>query len=105
MININMKSSLSLTLMGIALTLMAGGAFADKPTWAGGNKHKEEKKHSEQGYSDDRYGSTVTFSFGSDDRRIVSEYYGAQAQMGKCPPGFGKKEQWLPTAGASEKMA
>jgi Ni/Co efflux regulator RcnB len=105
--NITAKSSLRLTVIGIALALMAGSAVANKPDWAGGGKHKEGKhqqeKRSDQARDDDRRGGTMTFSFGNDDRRIVSEYYGTQARKGKCPPGLAKKNNGCQPPGQAKK--
>ena len=98
-----------LALVGIALTLVAGGAFADKPSWAGEGRHKEGKKHHEQkdrgdkGRDDDRHGASGAPGFGSDDRRIVSEYYGGQLRKGKCPPGLAKKHNGCQPPGQAKK--
>lgn len=113
--SINTKSSLCLTAIGIALTLVAGGAIADKPNWAGDGKHKEGKKHHEgkvhhdknehgdRSRDSDRHDGEVTFSFGSDDRRIISEYYGTQVRKGKCPPGLAKKNNGCQPPGHAKK--
>ena len=105
----NAKSLLRLTVIGVALALMAGGASAEKPSWAGGGKNKEGKEHheekerSDQGRDGDRHGSAVAFSFGSDDRRIISEYYGPQARKGNCPPGLAKKKNGCQPPGQAKK--
>lgn len=109
MTNIKTKPSLRLTVIGIALALAAGGAFADKPDWAGGGKHKEgkerheEKERGNRGRDDERHGGAVAFSFGGDDRRIVSEYYGTQMRKGKCPPGLAKKNNGCLPPGQAKK--
>ena len=109
MTSINPRSSLRLSAIGIVLALVAGGAFADKPSWAGegkskdGNERHEEKGRGNQGRDDDRHGASVAFSFGSDDRRIVSEYYGTQARKGKCPPGLAKKNNGCQPPGQAKK--
>ncbi|MCE5180294.1 MAG: RcnB family protein [Betaproteobacteria bacterium] len=102
MTKINRKVSLRLAALGVALALTAGGAFADKPNWAGNGKHEEERARGDRN-DDERRGSTVTFSFGSDDRRIVSEYYGAQMRKGKCPPGLAKKHNGCQPPGQAKK--
>jgi Ni/Co efflux regulator RcnB len=102
----NTKSLLRLTVIYVAFAFMAGGASAEKPSWAGGGKNKESKEQkggNEQGRDGDRYGSTVTFSFGSDDRRIVSDYYGSQARKGNCPPGLAKKNNGCQPPGQAKK--
>ncbi len=96
MLSINSKSSIFVTVIGIALALVAGVAFADKPSWASEGKHKERKSHHEKrergDYErDDDHGSSAVFSFGINDRRIISDYYGSQVRKGKCPPGLAKK--------------
>lgn len=109
MTSINLKSSLCLTATGIALALAAGGAFAEKPSWAGDGKHKqgkerhEEGDRSERGRDGDRHGSSVAFGFSGDDRRIASEYYGAQVRKGKCPPGLAKKNKACQPPGQAKK--
>lgn len=97
MSSIHSRSSLHLFAIGIALALLAGSAFADKPSWAGegrhkeGKSHREEKDRSDQGRDDDRHGDSLVLSFGSEDRRIVSEYYGTQMRKGNCPPAWQKR--------------
>lgn len=109
MSKISSKPSLRLTVIGIALALAAGGAFADKPSWVGEGKRKEEKnRHEEKGRSDlrrddGRNGGSVEFRFSSDDRRIVSEYYGIQVRKGKCPPGLAKKNNGCQPPGQAKK--
>ncbi|MDO8932159.1 MAG: hypothetical protein Q7U97_07195 [Rhodocyclaceae bacterium] len=107
MTTIDRKSPLRRAAIGIALTLMAGGAFADKPDWAGNGKHAEGKKHHEEkergDRADGRQGSAVVFSFGSDERRIVGDYYGMQASKGKCPPGLAKKHNGCLPPGQAKK--
>lgn len=97
MTNTPKKSSIRLAVASVALVLAAGSALADKPSWAGEGKQKEGKERQEprergnqQRDGDQRRGG-VEFSFGVDERRIVSEYYGTQARKGKCPPGLAKK--------------
>lgn len=103
------KSLFRLTAIGVALALMAGGALAEKPGWANGGKDKdgkerhEEKERNDQGRDGDRHGSAVVIGFGSDDRRLVSEYYGARARKGKCPPGLAKKHNGCQPPGQAKK--
>lgn len=103
------KSSPRFILIGIALALMAGGASADKPSWAGGGKNKEgkerheEKERSDSGREDNRQGGMLVISFSSDDRRMISDYYGSQARQGKCPPGLAKKHNGCQPPGHAKK--
>jgi hypothetical protein len=48
-------------------------------------------------------GATVNLSFSSDDRRIVMDYYGAQARSGKCPPGLARKNNGCQPPGQAKK--
>ena len=90
--------------LALALSLVAGGALADKPEWAGGGKNKkarqEERDHGEHG---DRQGGTLIIGFGSDDRRVVRDYYGTQARAGHCPPGLAKKQNGCLPPGQAKK--
>ena len=95
--------SLRLTVAGVALALMAGGAFADKPSWAGGGKQKEAKEQGKGGQNSDRQSTSISFTFGSDDRRVVSDYYGTQMSKGKCPPGLAKKNNGCQPPGQAKK--
>jgi Ni/Co efflux regulator RcnB len=105
----NTKSPLRFILIGIALSLMAGGVSADKPSWAGGGKSKEgkerheDKERSDLGRDDNRHGGALVISFSSDDRRIISEYYGSQARKGNCPPGLAKKHNGCQPPGQAKK--
>ena len=95
--------SLRLTVAGVALALMAGGAFADKPSWAGGGKQKEAKEQGKGSQNSDRQSTSISFTFGSDDRRVVSDYYGTQMSKGKCPPGLAKKNNGCQPPGQAKK--
>ena len=82
--------------LALALSLVASSALADKPEWAGGGKNKnarqEERDHGDRDGRSDRQGGTLIIGFGSDDRRVVRDYYGTQARAGHCPPGLAKKQ-------------
>ena len=45
----------------------------------------------------------VEFHFGDQDRRVVRDYYGAQAKGGKCPPGLAKKGKGCMPPGQAKK--
>lgn len=96
--NVKNHSLLRQVLTGLALALLAGGSFADKPGWAGG-KNKDGKEH----HAEERPGVVVSIGFGSDERRIVSEYYGTMARKGKCPPGLAKKKNGCLPPGQAKK--
>ena len=93
------------------LVLMLGstGVFAEKPEWAGGGKQKksqqEERDRHDRYDRDDRHdrhdGGIIGFR--SDDRRIVSDYYGSQVRAGKCPPGLAKKHNGCLPPGQAKK--
>jgi Ni/Co efflux regulator RcnB len=97
------KSSLRFVVVSIALALMAAGVSAEKPSWAGGGKNKEGKERNDQSRDDGRHTGAVAIGFGSDDRRIISEYYGPQVRKGKCPPGLAKKQNGCQPPGQAKK--
>lgn len=109
MTKINMKSLIGLAVIGIFLALAVGNAFAEKPVSPGNGKNKEargnkvEKKSSGKDHGSNRQDASVTFSFGSDDRRIVTDYFGAQVGKGDCPPGLAKKGNGCRPPGQAKK--
>lgn len=109
MARIERKSTLRITAIGVALALAAGSAVADRPSWAGGGKHKEGREHHEErehgvrGGDGERRNAAVAFSFGSDDDRIVRDYYGSQVRKGHCPPGLAKKNNGCLPPGQTRK--
>ena len=105
MIRFDKKSSSILIVLTTALALVSGPAFADKPAWAGEgkNKHQEKKERAERRQENDQRGSGITFSFSNNDRRRVSEYYGAEIRGGKCPPGLAKKNNGCQPPGQAKK--
>ena len=109
MIKINIKSWIGLAVIGIYLALEVGSAFAEKPISPGNGKNKEakgnqvEKKSSGKDHEGNRQDASVTFSFGSDDRRIVMDYFGGLARRGDCPPGLTKKNNGCRPPGQVKK--
>ena len=101
------RSTLRLALIGIALTLTAGGAFADKPDWAGGGKNREGgERHAQKERGEherEQRGAPVALRFRDDDRRLISEYYGHERHKGKCPPGLAKKNNGCLPPGQAKK--
>lgn len=104
-----MQSLLRCSIVSIALALTAGGAFAEKPSWAGDGVQKKEKKHrdgkgrEDSGDANERQGAGVVLGFSSDDRRIIGEYYGAQVRQGHCPPGLAKKHNGCQPPGQAKR--
>ena len=109
MTKINIKSLIGLAVIGIFLALAVDTAFAEKPISPGNGKNKEakgnkvEKKSSGKDNEGNRQDASVTFSFGNDDRRIVTDYFGAQARKGDCPPGLAKKGNGCQPPGQAKK--
>ncbi|NWG30864.1 MAG: hypothetical protein HXY29_05130 [Rhodocyclaceae bacterium] len=82
--------------------------FADKPDWAGGGKHgNKHEKHDDRKYrddhDDDRRGGAYAYRFSDDSRRILIDYYSAQAHAGHCPPGLKKKHNGCVPPGHAKK--
>jgi Ni/Co efflux regulator RcnB len=91
-----------------AATILAGllaatPALADK-----GGKGKGHGNPHDDGYKNDKHGnsgSSVEIRFGSDDRRIVSDYYGNAVRGGHCPPGLAKKNNGCMPPGQAKKWS
>ncbi|HEX8989072.1 MAG TPA: hypothetical protein VF816_14030 [Rhodocyclaceae bacterium] len=105
-----MKRKLLASLGLVAMLSVSASALADKPSWAGGgDKHgrgdadrggvRQETRH--EGHDGTRV--EVNFRFDSDSRRAISDYYGAQARGGKCPPGLAKKHNGCMPPGQAKK--
>ncbi|BBB30838.1 hypothetical protein [Neptunomonas japonica] len=107
-------------MVGFSLVLMASGAFAGKPEWAGGGKHKEHKEHKEKthkqsrsdyadkdharrGKESDSQRFSLTLGFGDIEHRTVRDYYGQQSRQGHCPPGLAKKNNGCLPPGQAKK--
>lgn len=117
-----MKSlKLSLTLL-VATSLLCGGAWAEKPEWAGeggGKGQKHEKKNQKEGKGSGVVEGTVQGSgqknqvtrtevriggfFAEPQRLAVREYYVGQAKAGRCPPGLAKKNNGCMPPGQAKK--
>jgi len=90
--------------------LTSGGALAEKPAWAGNGKTDKQEKHAADRHDDrrderydDRRNGGVEFRFNDDARRVIFDYYGAQARQGKCPPGLAKKRNGCLPPGQAKK--
>ena len=87
-----------------ALLFATGHALAEKPAWAGNDKHERHGKPQKDTYDDrERNGLRIELRFGDDSRRQVYDYYGTQARAGKCPPGLAKKGNGCLPPGQAKK--
>lgn len=90
------KSSLHLAVLGLALSLVAGNALADKSDRGDRGKYREAHEYRQQDkhyhdYQQRRYASD--YHFRDTDRRAINRYYRDQQSRGKCPPGLAKKNK------------
>jgi Ni/Co efflux regulator RcnB len=86
--------------------LSGGGAWADKPDWAGqGKPSKGDKERHEGRQPEGRQGAEMRHGFNDDSRRFVNDYYGSQFRKGKCPPGLAKKHNGCMPPGQAKKWA
>lgn len=96
---------LRLTVIGAVIALMAASASAGKPDDAGHGKSKEWKdtanKHDVA--DQNRDSNTVFVSFGTQERVVITEYYGQQVRKGKCPLGLAKKKNGCQAPGQAKK--
>ncbi len=91
------RSSFRLAAMSIAIAMLAGCVVADSSLPPDGRRDRPGTRY------DERPGASVDFRFTSDDRRIVMDYYGAQARRGKCPPGLARKNNGCQPPGQAKK--
>lgn len=92
-----------------ATALVAGPAFADKPSWAGGGdgshgkpgREGHEPRYEER--QDYRGGVSVDFRFDDRSRGAVHDYYGDSFRHGRCPPGLAKKGNGCLPPGQAKK--
>lgn len=101
-----MKQTHMAALLLAGLFAASGTVRADKPDWAGGDKpgkrgNQHEQRH--DGRFDDRGTRSEDFRFSDDSRRIIFDYYGAQARGGHCPPGLAKKHNGCQPPGQAKK--
>ncbi|MDP3799706.1 MAG: hypothetical protein Q8R06_21605 [Polaromonas sp.] len=115
-----MKSlKFSLTLL-LATSLLCGGAWAEKPEWAGGGGGKGQKheRKNEQGGNGQitvqgsgqktqvtRTEVRIGGFFAEPQRVAVREYYVGQVKAGRCPPGLAKKNNGCMPPGQAKKWA
>lgn len=105
MIKISMTLCRLAVFVGV-VGLSAGGAWADKPDWAGQNKgSKSDKTHHDGDRAEGKHGERSGPGFNDDSRRRVNDYYGARFSAGKCPPGLAKKNNGCMPPGQAKKWA
>ncbi len=75
----------------------ASTAWADKPSWAGGGKGRQESA------GDTHHGGASGFN--ADARRIILDYYGGGSRGGNCPPGLAKKNNGCQPPGQAKKWS
>lgn len=95
----------------------AHGVLAEKPSWAGDEKHGKKNSHQNEKKSAGRQGDDerergdadrsgfVDVRIASRDRQIVLEYYQAQSRSGHCPPGLAKKNNGCQPPGQAKKWS
>ena len=98
----NRKPCIALVIAG--MFAVSGSALADKPSWAGGEKHEKKSGQSEQPHVSQNDAKSTTH-FNDETRRIISDYYGKKARAGKCPPGLAKKNNGCLPPGQAKKWA
>lgn len=100
-----MKSvRLALCIFSVGLWAGSSAVYAEKPAWAGKNGQAEKSEQSGKGKHAEP-GSHSGKAFNDDTRRIISDYYGAMAKKGKCPPGLAKKNNGCLPPGQAKKWA
>jgi Ni/Co efflux regulator RcnB len=98
-----MKTKLLTPLVALLATLLfAAPARADKPEWAGkGGKNKKEAR--EEPRDERRQEGSPRFE--DRHREAIRQYYGAQFERGRCPPGLAKKNNGCMPPGQAKKWA
>jgi Ni/Co efflux regulator RcnB len=110
-------------LVAASIVVVAPFASAEKPSWAGGDKHEKGKdKHKgergddrdDRNYYETRRSDSVSVDvsigginvrFGDRDREMIRSYYTTQARSGHCPPGLAKKNNGCMPPGQAKKWA
>lgn len=109
MMNISKKSSLHLALLGIALSIAAGSAFADRPEWVERSKYQQAQEYRYQNnqgykYQNKHYrGQSNANFFRDNDRRMINQYYRDEQRRGKCPQEFSKKKNRCYASGKAKR--
>ena len=99
------RRQLGILALTLALATVARPVWAEKPDDKGKDKgnDKYERKNIARPDSQAKAGAAVSFRFGDDERRVVSQYYGAQVKAGRCPPGLAKKGNGCQPPGQAKK--
>ena len=100
-----------IAVLGLALVLggtLASGAYADKPSWAGGGDRQEKGKGKKNNSRDGGKGSGSYVRGGgvvfTDQHRVViRDYYTSEFRSGHCPPGLAKKNNGCMPPGQAKK--
>lgn len=73
--------------------IAAGPALAEKPSWAGDKRGKQEQQKGKAvaPQNGGASGISVSVHFGDRQRAAVHEYFSGQFRAGRCPPGLAKK--------------
>lgn len=110
------KTSCALALV-VGGMLAIGPAMADKPSWAGGGKGGKEDRMERRdertgGRRDDgeklrHRGDSPSAGqrshFEERHKAVVRDYYAAEYQRGRCPPGLAKKQNGCMPPGQAKK--
>ncbi|MDD2913712.1 MAG: RcnB family protein [Gallionella sp.] len=105
------KHTLAFVLAGM---LVAGSAFADKPSGAGGDGDKHGRKDKHENRNDGQRGGDKSSGhnkaksgkgeyFDEHRRMAADDYYRAQFRSGRCPPGLAKKHNGCMPPGQARK--
>lgn len=110
--NLPRNFALILALTGL---LAATTTFAEKPDWAGGDKHggkpQEWRKQGDKGghdkggkkQVDERREGGARKYFDARQRSVVHDYYVESYRAGRCPPGLAKKNNGCLPPGQAKK--
>lgn len=98
---------------------MVGPARAEKPSWAGGEKHenrheKRDRNDQDEKRRDDGERATqvrispngvVEIRIAENERRLILDYYQGQMRSGHCPPGLAKRNSTCLPPGQARKWS
>lgn len=103
------------TLLALVFTTLVAGtpAFADKPSWAGGQGEQHGQSGKKQNRDQGGDGGSRYQDGGRDDHRgryfddrsriYIRDYYAEQYRSGRCPPGLAKKHNGCMPPGQARK--
>lgn len=96
----------------MATMFAVGPAYADKPSWAGGDKsEKQGQKEKHKGGKNTDGGQEAAVHHGGGghtyfvdrQRVVIHDYYGREFRSGHCPPGLAKKHNGCMPPGQAKK--